>query len=158
MKAIKSAVIYYYLYKFRKTFFIVFLLIVSDIFMGFFISDLYYYKNGVDLYVINFIIYCEYFMKSILRFLKSISTFAIYIIVLMYIKDYHIILLPYFVIGTFYFTNKILNWANRVLESRWFNFSKLPTWWIILFNYFSFCCDLFFKKRCFWHNLLFDNI
>ena len=41
MKTIKSAIIYYYLYKFRKTFFIVFLLIVSDIFMGFFISDLY---------------------------------------------------------------------------------------------------------------------
>ena len=41
MKAIKSAIIYYYLYKFRKTFFIILSILASDVFMGFFISDLY---------------------------------------------------------------------------------------------------------------------
>ena len=56
-------------------------------------------------------------MKSILKFLKSIFLFMIYIMGLMYLKDYHIIILPYLVIGSFYFTNKILDWANRVFEA-----------------------------------------
>lgn len=56
-------------------------------------------------------------MKSVLKFLKSISFFMIYIMGLMYLKDYHIIILPYFVIGGFYFANKILDWANRVFEA-----------------------------------------